>query len=297
MKKVKIFFAVLLLSYVLAAAFGPEDAENAWDESFGPNSDYFYESNLPTGQGVDQFTTSIGQSFGLFFQDLKCDDKPFIQPQKDFISGAGAYVLFLTDLYFPTIFAAFIVIMAITLVYLGGKFFESDQLVSIAKEEYWQTTLTSVRVVFILASIIGGNLWFNVSKSQTDPVYSDSSTIIDAAMAYSKLITYKITNDLGAILVLNTFVHTLFSATVYIGITIKAMFSFQVGPILKPIVDILGVVIQFLSVAMGEWVLHFITLCFIKKWTFSILVPIAFILRAFPQTRGGGDALLALLFS
>ena len=42
---------------------------------------------------------------------------------------------------------------------------------------------------------------------------------------------------------------------------------------------------------------HLVALCLIKKWSWSLFIPSAILLRAFPATRKAGEALFALTFS
>lgn len=264
--------------------------------------DKFKADSVPSSNGISIVGTAVTQSYSSWFKDLtennRCSDTAGISDLKSFYAGKSQ-LNNTVDLLGGAVLAAILIVFGVTIMYLGGKLLQADHIVAIAKEEYWQSVLTVIRVGFIITSVIVANTWIGVASASkgSDPVYGGVTTMIDASMNYSNFILAKITDDLGALIVLNTFVHSIFSATVYVGITFKSMFSFQVGPILKPIVDILGVVIQFLSVSMGEWLLHYITLCFIKRWTFTVLIPIAMFMRAFPYTRGGGDALMALLFS
>ena len=109
--------------------------------------------------------------------------------------------------------------------------------------------------------------------------------IFDMSEVYSMLLIY------------NTVIHTLFSATMWFGVTWRAMYSFNLGPMLKPIIDLLGFAMQFLSVGIGEWIVHLATLCMIKKWSWGVIIPISFFLRALPPTRRAADAMLSLIFS
>jgi hypothetical protein len=203
----------------------------------------------------------------------------------------------LVSLLTPAAIAGALVIFAVTMIYMLGELFQSPNLIGLAKEEMRAFVTTIVLIAFVLGTIVTIDEWMGVNRNSNDDVYAYADTAIDAAMVYSRLMTERIASDLATLLVFNTFVHTLYSATVYVGVTTKAMFSFNVGPILKPIVDIIGLVVQFLSVALGEWMLHFVLLCFIKKWTYTVFIPLGILLRSVPQTRSAGDALLAVFWA
>jgi hypothetical protein len=83
----------------------------------------------------------------------------------------------------------------------------------------------------------------------------------------------------------------------WFGVTWRAMYSFNLGPVLKPLIDIIGTALQFLSLGISEWMLHIVTLCIIKRWAWGLFIPLGMLLRSFPYTRNGGEALLALTFA
>jgi hypothetical protein len=83
----------------------------------------------------------------------------------------------------------------------------------------------------------------------------------------------------------------------WFGVTWRAMYSFNLGPVLKPLIDIVGSALQYLSLGISEWLLHIVTLCLIKRWTWGLFIPLSVLLRAFPYTRNAGEALFALSFS
>jgi hypothetical protein len=132
-----------------------------------------------------------------------------------------------------------------------------------------------------------------------DPVYSlpSMSLHIDAAMAFSRLMITEMVTTFSNLVMYNMVIHTIFSATMWMGITWRAMYSFNMGPVLKPLIDLVGMALQFLSLGIGEWMMHLVMLCLIKKWTWSLFIPVGIFLRAFPQTRGAGEALFAIVFA
>lgn len=233
--------------------------------------------------------------FGWAYQQGSCDD-PWLRP-----TAAGNVVQW--DLLTPSILILLTVVFFTTIVYLLGELLQVPNLIAMAKEEYWQSFLTFLRFVFIFSMITAGNIWFgstlSFSELQQDEIYSGtlSPLHIDLAMAFAKKMIYEISTDIGFLLLYNTIIYTISSATMYFGVTWRAMWTFQLGPVLKPLIDLLGMILQLLFVAAGEWVLHLVMLCAIKKWTWSFFIPLALLIRSFPLTRGGGDALLALFLA
>jgi hypothetical protein len=198
---------------------------------------------------------------------------------------------------YPSVLAGVLIIAGVALMYMAGQILMSPPLIAMAKDEIGVTGRTLAITAFIILWVSTGNQWMNLTASNSgDPLYQSiagsGSMMIDAAMEYSKYVAYQTAGTLSALLIYNTFLQT-----IYVGVTLKAMFSFNVGPILKPLVDMFAVVIQFLSASLGEWVLHFMILCFIKKWTWTLFIPVGMLMRAFPQTRDAGNALFGIFFA
>jgi hypothetical protein len=116
-------------------------------------------------------------------------------------------------------------------------------------------------------------------------------------MAFSRLMVSDMVSHYSMLLMYNMVIHTLYSSTMWVGVTWRAMYSFNLGPVLKPLIDIIGSALQYLSLGISEWLLHIVTLCLIKKWTWGLFIPMSVLLRAFPYTRNAGEALFALVFA
>jgi hypothetical protein len=195
----------------------------------------------------------------------------------------------------PAALMAMVVFFGIGGIYMMGQLLSSPNLVAIAKEEFWQSLTTLLRIVFIAAIIFSGNMWFAVSTGgTTDPVYKNKDYMIDAAMAFSRNMISDMIGTYSLLLIYNTAIHTIYSSTMWVGVSFRAMYNFNLGPVLKPIIDIIGTSLQYLSLAISEWMVHTVVLCFIKRWTWGLFVPLAIFLRAIPFTRNAGEALLSL---
>jgi hypothetical protein len=121
--------------------------------------------------------------------------------------------------------------------------------------------------------------------------------MIDASMAFSRQVVSDMVTHYGMLVLYNTVVHTIYSSTMWFGVTWRAMYSFNLGPMLRPIIDVLSSTLQFMSLGMTEWLLHIVTLCLIKRWMWGLFIPLGILLRSFPYTRSAGEALLALAFA
>ena len=72
--------------------------------------------------------------------------------------------------------------------------------------------------------------------------------------------------------------------------------SFQIAPMFKPILDILGVTMQLITTAVVMWSAQEFLICFIKGNMLVILIPAGFFLRGF-GLKAGGNALLGIAIS
>lgn len=195
------------------------------------------------------------------------------------------------------IIISFIVLFVAILIYMSGNFLQSQNLISNAKDMFFELGRTIVALFFILMMMQAGQTWYLIKTGHSDDLVLGQATMIDGSMAFSRLMITEISSTYSFLLIYNTVIHTLFSATMWFGITWRAMFSFNLGPVMKPLIDIVGFAMQFLSVALQEWIVHLIMLCMIKKWTWVFFIPLAMIMRSIPPLRGAGDALLALFAS
>src|SRR3989344_1114512 len=197
-----------------------------------------------------------------------------------------------------------IVSMALGILYMVGQFLQSPKILATVKDEFFQLLQMSTIVMSLYLLTQGADMWYAFNTQGIDlgdPVaqrlYDSSPTIIDASMAYSRLMIFKITSDLSTLAIFNSVIHTLYTSTLWVGINFRTMWTFNLGPALKPIIDILGTTMQFLGVAIGEWMLHLIMLCLIKTWRWGLLFPLSMILYMIPHTRSAGSALFAIVFA
>ncbi|MBI5046526.1 hypothetical protein HZC07_02220 [Candidatus Micrarchaeota archaeon] len=200
----------------------------------------------------------------------------------------------------PAVFIGTIVMVGVAIIYMLGQFLSSPQLIALAKDEGYQTGLTFIRVMFVSLALFSASTWYSLTarSSSTDPIYSDPNNLnmIDSAMAFSRLMVSNIATQYSMLLLYNMVLHTIYSSTLWFGVTWRAMYSFNLGPVLKPLLDVVGTSLQFLSLGLSEWLLHIVTLCIIKKWSWSFFIPAGMLLRSLPYTRQAGEALISLAF-
>ncbi|MGV8176829.1 MAG: hypothetical protein ACP5NX_03450 [Candidatus Bilamarchaeaceae archaeon] len=195
--------------------------------------------------------------------------------------------LTLADLYTNAAIMCFAVVAFSVLLYSLANVLASPQLLATAKEELNQNIGTVVRIFLIFLIFGAAGTWFTVSTGET---------MIDKSLSYSYGIIQEISDEISSCIGFNFILYTVYGSTIYIGM-MRTAFSFSIGPILKPVVDIFAIVIQFLSVSLGTWLFNFLFICTIKKYAFAMFIPLAILLRAVPPTRGAGDALLALMLA
>ena len=286
---------LLMLFLIASLAFansGDEQALNNFYEdstSFvqSQGNDFANAGSAVGSGGVGTFNT-VYDSFG----PGNCGD--------DWISASGGIQTIIGGWYVPAVMVGIVVIIGIGIVYMMGQLFSSPQLTALAKDELFQTGLTFLRVAFLIAMVGGVDLWYSVSSANTnDPVYDNpnNENMMDASLNFCRIMVKDMVGHYSVLLLYNTVIHTLYSSTMWFGVTWRAMYSFNLGPVLKPLIDLIGMALQYLSLGIGEWLLHIVTLCLIKRWTWGLLIPLSMLLRALPYTRNAGEALFALMFA
>jgi len=121
---------------------------------------------------------------------------------------------------------------------------------------------------------------------------------IDKARAYAVLAKNTASFDFGLMLMANmltgfiTNLNTSFKIPGAVFITV----GFQVAPMFKPIIDILGVAMQLITTAVALWNAQEFLLCFVKSNMLLILLPAGFFLRGF-GLKAGGNALIGIALS
>ncbi|MBD3210338.1 hypothetical protein GF318_03065 [Candidatus Micrarchaeota archaeon] len=273
----------ILLAASLVFANGDEDAFGEFtDETNSFLNDQgqdFVDATNTAGTGVVTTFRSVFDAFG----PGQCGDT-WVDPDTVF----GMWMA-------PAMFAGMIVVFGLAIVYMIAQLLNSPQLVATVKEEAFQTGLTFIRVIFLMIIISGAQMWYSVNAFATnDDIYTKHPLMIDAAMAFARQMVSDMTKHYSMLLIYNMVIHTIYSSTMWFGVTWRAMYSFNLGPVLKPLIDVVGSALQYLSLGLSSWLLHIVTLCLIKKWMWMLFIPVSMLLRALPFTRNAGEALFAL---
>ena len=193
------------------------------------------------------------------------------------------------DMYAPAMLALLAIIFAITIVYLAGQALSAPMLITLAKQEGYEALLTvMIAIAFITVS------------GAIDSVVLGSGAgdgLFDRSMEYSNTMIFKLSGDVGALLVMNTMLYMLSSTTFRLGGPLYQAVRYNLGPILKPFIDLFGVAGNMLSIALGAWLANLNLLCFIKEIVMPLFFPLGLLMRVFPQLRGGGNTLIAFSFA
>ncbi len=198
----------------------------------------------------------------------------------------------------PTGMVLILIGIVIGLAIMAGEALQLPGLVAMAKDELYHLGTTLWRLSVIITLISSSQFWFEFSSSSTaDPIYAKENTYIDAAMSASRLIYGEMAQMTGTLLLFNYYLYQIFSITFPLGTNPRTMYTFDLGPIVKPFIDFIGTVLQTIAMAMVEWLLHLILLCFIKKYLWSVFIPLGILFRAFPPTRNMGEGLLAIMLA
>jgi hypothetical protein len=289
---------LIMIAFLALQLLAPlSHADDQQGDSMG---NYFDTAAANLKQNTGEFVKASGQMPAGVFHTVLDAFGPGQCSDDCMTSSAGTGFIIGTWIV-PTVLAMTIVVFGVAVIYMFGQFLNSPQFIAMAKEEGFQTACSFLRVAFIIGMLTTGDLWYSVSAQgiQGDPIYGNSANrcMIDASMAFSRLMVGDMVTNYSMLLMYNMVIHTIYSSTMWFGVTWRAMYSFNLGPILKPLIDIVGSALQFLSMGISEWLLHIVTLCLIKKWTWALFIPLGLLLRALPHTRSAGEALLALAFA
>jgi hypothetical protein len=224
---------------------------------------------------------------GIDAQENKWLDDAFFQ--NGFCSPAAGQ-LGNFDPFVPAAMLLVVIALAVTLVYMMGSVFDSPMLAALAKQEGYEILLTIL--IFVGFFAVSGLLNNAVLGLQ-----GGSGGLMGSAADYSKTMVIKISKDVGSLAIFNTFLYMFYSAPIKFGKAAYAGVSFNMGAVLRPVIDGIGIASNLLSVALGEWLANLGLLCFIKRVAVPVMLPIGLLLRSVPQLRGGGNALIAFAFA
>ncbi len=289
----RLMLPAFLLIALAAASFAANDSAmseffNNTANDFNTQGRQFVDAYGSTGTGLVTGATSV---YGAFTPG-SCGTA--------WVTAIGGTSVIGGMWYGPSLVVIMIVLMGIAIFYMWGQVVSSPQLIALAKDELFQTGLSVTRIVFLVVMLGGAEFWYTLRAADTgDEIYNNPNTesMMDAAMGFARLMVKDMVGHYGMLVMYNMVIHTLYSSTMWVGVTWRAMYSFNLGPVLKPLIDLIGSALQFLSMGISEWLLHIITLCMIKRWTWGLFIPLSMLLRAFPYTRNAGEALFALTFA
>ncbi|MBI5224049.1 hypothetical protein HY990_06545 [Candidatus Micrarchaeota archaeon] len=296
-----IFFSLLLLCGILAAT----DIVGLFDDvrnTVDSGAQDFLTATGSTVGGVGSTARSGYTAILSAFEPATCSASVSA-------NASSLGLIAISQWIAPAMLVMVIVLIGIAFLYMISQFFNSPSMATLAKDELFQMGLTIIRLVFIIGPLILANGWLAFRASPVGPgpgsdyaVYVDQTTLqprlmIDASMAVARSMVNDMTKHYSMLLLYNNVIHTIYSATLSFGVSWRAMYTFNLGPILRPFIDVLSMTLQALSLGLGEWLLHIITLCMIKQYMFTLFLPVGILLRSFPYTRGAGEAFLSLGFA
>ncbi len=278
----RLLLLLLVLSFAFANSNSLEEFFNETTEDSATSAQLWVTGQATGVSGVPSVLVSIVETFS----PSQCGDQWI-----DSGNVIGTWIA-------PVGLTLMIVVIGLAILYMVAQFFGSPQLIALTKEEFFQLIMTVVKVMFVVALLSGAERWYSLSTfGMSDPVYSSSSSMIDASMSFARITVKEMIDHYSLLLIYNMIIHTIFSSTMWFGVTWRAMYSFNLGPVLKPLIDIIGSALQFLSLGISEWMLHIITLCILKKWAWGLFLPLGVLMRSIPFTRNGGEALISLTFA
>jgi len=171
---------------------------------------------------------------------------------------------------------------------VGGVYVLSGVLNTPKLQNYLRDGLWNIVETFVIVALLT-SAWF-AGLAQ----YGKEN--IDKARAYSVIIRNTMMLDfsmvLGASIILSFFANV----TPYFhpfGEKLGLLLSFSLAPAFRPIFDLIGILVQLLTIGTLEWFAHEFMLCFVKSKMLSIIMPAGIFLRVF-GLKGGGNALIGI---
>lgn len=181
------------------------------------------------------------------------------------------------DLFRGSAIALFIMAMGIALMYMAGNFFQSQNVLVLAKQEVNEFVLTAgVAILFVF--IVTAPTFFGVDLFQE-------------ATNYSYKMLYKVSSVSAVMTSANIALNSIYTLFIPFG-QIRKSLTIQLGPALRPLIDGVSFSLQFLITTYGEWTVFMFMFCFIQRWFLPFFFPLGLLMRAVPQLRGGGNALI-----
>ncbi|MCX8195057.1 MAG: hypothetical protein N3G22_03055 [Candidatus Micrarchaeota archaeon] len=164
-------------------------------------------------------------------------------------------------------------------------------LFSTPKYDEWRraSLWNYVETFFIVALLVSA--WFaGLGKFGTDN--------IDKARAYSVIIRNTMMLDFSVVVGVSMLTSFISNPTIsfhpfgHLGYQL----SLSLASAFRPVFDLIGILVQSLTVGILEWFAHEYMLCFVKSKMLSILLPAGVFLRVF-GLKGGGNALIGIALS
>ncbi len=196
---------------------------------------------------------------------------------------------------FPAIILSF---MLVSLAYMAGSFFESQEIAMWAKNEFYQTMAVAAMVLmmFFFFSFLDDMLLPGITEKSTDiggPFALSSNNIMTAAGIYITDVNTLITTQFSALLYLQVAIGR------FENVLIKVMpggvgFMFYLGAFFTPFSHFIGYALNMLGVAMWSIQMQLAILIFSEQYMLTLFLPIGIVLRSFPFTRAIGGAFIAI---
>ena len=188
------------------------------------------------------------------------------------------------SLFANSFYALLIVAMVTALIYMAGSLFQLPALLAMAKQELTEMGVTAIVAILFITFL---------ATSSFIPQSLFGFDVFNSATQYSVRMLEKVSTYSALLITANIALNSVYTLYVPLGPIRKAM-TVQLGPALRPLIDGVSFSLQFLITTYGEWSVFMFLFCFIQKWFLVFFFPAGLFLRSFPQTRGGGNALIGL---
>jgi len=180
--------------------------------------------------------------------------------------------------FVPSFVAFALIIGLIAMVYVASGIAHTQKIRAWCKESLFGVLTTGIIIAVLSGAYLGMD--------------SFGKNYLDYSIGYAHTMRNTLTIDFIGLTVFSMLVSFLSQAPSFAvwGFGIR----FSLVPVLKPIFDMLGIILNMSIASLGEWFAQEFFLCFIKHNMLSIFLPMSIFLRAFTPTKGLGNTMLAI---
>ncbi len=206
-----------------------------------------------------------------------------------------------------TLIVLLTMLTVMALIYAVGTGVNSNNLISFARNEFYQLAATA----FMLGMLISADWYLNTmlfpafcstnflngTGTYTYSSFScagDWNALQNHAVAYARALREQITGYVKTMIHFDILAGAIASMTLMFDIKQALTFDIVPGAAFRPVMDMFGYALSILSLSIIQLRAQEMLLEFARDYMFAFFLPVGIALRAFPFTRMAGGAFIAI---